>query len=106
MHVRRDRRHQRRMVLASLAAAATGVVLAAAPNALASGSVDVTSTSTQAAAGTGSLAYNIAVRADSGDGLALATLLDQAGYDVISRDGAVVHVLGSTSTQSRLQAIS
>jgi hypothetical protein len=101
MPARPHRLSSRRAVLAAVAAAATGIALAGVPSAFAAGSASDAGLSAIRSA----TMWSIAVRADSGDGLALATLLNNAGYDVISRDGAIVHVLGGASTQTRLDTV-
>ncbi len=88
--------HSRRLLVATTAAVAVGLAVAAVPSALAaqpapSGNHDSTM-------------YDVAVRASDGDGGTLAQRLVAAGFDVVARQGAVVHVLGTTATQSRLVA--
>jgi carboxypeptidase T len=49
--------------------------------------------------------YDLSVRGASSDGAALAQRLDSLGFDVVARQGAVVHVLGGAPTVRQLAAL-
>lgn len=96
-------RRFRRPLLAAVAAVTAGLVVAAVPDALAA-------SDSRAGSGHPSTAQShpmldISVTSDRQDGATLAQRLDDAGYDVHARTGAVVRVLGSSATAKRLAAI-
>src|SRR6478609_5870499 len=88
-----------RPLLAASAAVTVGLGMASVPSALAT-----TSGSSQVRDQT---MYDISVRAVDGNAVALAARLMSRGFDVLeSRQGAVLHVLGTTATASRLAGLS
>lgn len=97
MSLTRSRRF-RRPLLALSAAATLGLLVTSLPGAVAA-------TSSEAQPHSGDVVYVLSVRADDGNGSALAERLADAGYDVVSRDGAVVQLLGTTGTALRLATI-
>ena len=86
---------KRRPLLAAAAVATVGLIAAAIPQASAS---STTGTSVKHS----DPMYNIAVRANNGNGVELATRLNNLGFDVMSMHNGVVHVLGTAAVQADL----
>lgn len=88
-------RRSRRAVIGVTAVAAVTLTMSALPNALSAPAENRSSHD--------HTMYDIAARADDGDGAALAERLAAAGFDVMEkRTGDVVHVLGNAVTAERL----
>ena len=91
-------RRLRRPLLAVLAAASVGLAVAAVPTAYA--------TQTTSSTARDNTMYDISVRAADGNGAALAQRLADRGYDVVARQGDLIHVIGSVTTQAQLSRFS